>query len=129
MDLSGITSSLPATVLSALILLVLVDTALGAASAAAGGSFSWEYLYAVGRTKGLVLFQIAVLMFAGYATTFFNFELLGLDMDPFTVMGMALAAPLALSLVASIADNVGKKDTTAPQGVSPVNVQTPADKT
>jgi len=109
-------------------LLVVVDTAFGIASAAAGQSFTWEYLYAVGRTKGLVLFQIAVLLFAGYATPFFNFELLGLEMDPFTVMGMGLAGPLALSLIGSIADNVGKKDTTAPQGVSPVNVQTPPDK-
>jgi hypothetical protein len=128
MDITGITSSLPATIMRGLILLLVVDTALGAASALAGGSFAWEYLYAVGRTKGLVLFQIFVLMFAGYATPLFNFDLLGLDMDPFTLLGMGLAIPLASSLIASIGNNVGKRDITAPQGVSPVNVQTPPDK-
>lgn len=128
MDLSALTTSLPATVLSGLILLLVVDTALGAASSLAGGSFAWEYLYAVGRTKGLVLFQISVLMFAGYATPLFNFELLGLDIDPFTLLGMGLAIPLASSLIASIANNVGKRDSTAPQGVSPVNVLTPSEK-
>ena len=118
----------PTTLIGTLTLLLVVDVVLGAAAAFAGGSFSWEYLYAVGRTKGLVLFQVAVLSFASVATDFLDFTLVGLDVDPFILLAMPLAVTLATSLIASIANNVGKRDTTAPQGVSPVNVQTPSDK-
>lgn len=108
---------LTASVLGGLVLLLVVDTVLGAAAAAAGGTFKWEFLYAVGRTKGLVLFQVAVLMLAGAATPYFNFNVLGMDTDPFSMLGLGLAIPLAASLVASITDNVGKRDATPPQGV------------
>lgn len=118
----------PATLMGTLTLLVAVDVLLGAASAAAGGSFSWEYLYAVGRTKGLVLFQVAVLSFASVATDFLDFELVGLDADPFVILSLPLAITLAASTIASIADNIGKKDATAPQGVAPVSTPTPPDK-
>ena len=112
-------TTLVAPILGGLLLLLVVDTVLGAASAAAGGTFQWEYLYAVGRTKGLVLFQIAVLLLAGAATTFFNFEVVGIQTDPFSALGTGLAIPLALSLISSIQDNIGKSDTTAPQGIEP----------
>lgn len=119
----------PANLLGVLTLLLVVDVVLGAASALAGGSFAWEYLYAVGRTKGLVLFQVAVLSFASVATDILDFTLIGVDTDPFTVLSLPLAGTLGASLIGSIANNIGKRDTTAPQGVSPVNVQTPSDKT
>ena len=118
----------PTTLVATLTVLLVVDTILGAVAAWAGGSFSWEYLYAVGRTKGLVLFQIAVLSFASVSTTLLDFNIVGLDTDPFALLSMPLAISLAASLIASIANNIGKRDTTAPQGVSPVNVQTPPDK-
>jgi len=107
------------TILGGSALLVLIDTVLGAASAVAGGTFKWEFLYAVGRTKGLVLTQIAILLGAGFATKLFNFSILGIDADPFSAIAAGLALPLAASTLASIANNVGKKDTTAPQGVTP----------
>lgn len=105
------------TILGGSALLVLIDTALGVASAVAGGTFKLEFLYAVGRTKGLVLTQIAILLGAGFATPLFNFELLGIEADPFSALAVGLAAPLALSTIASIADNIGKKDVTVPQGI------------
>ena len=105
--------------LGTLLLLLALDTILGVASAVAGGTFKMEFLYAVGRTKGLVMFQIAALLLAGAATPFADFNLLGLDTDPFTLLGLGLAGPLALSLLASIQDNIGKKDETVPQGVTP----------
>lgn len=118
----------PTTMIGTLTLLLIVDVVLGSAAAVTGGSFTWEYLYAVGRTKGLVLFQVAVLQFASVATEFLDFELVGLEADPFSLLSIPLAVTLAGSLVASIANNIGKRDATAPQGVSPVSEPTPADK-
>jgi hypothetical protein len=119
MDFASIDFGAIGATLGTLGLLLAVDTVLGAAAAAAGGTFKWEYLYAVGRTKGVVMFQIAILMLAGAATPFADFEVLGVQTDPFTALALGLAAPLAASLVASIGDNIGKKDATAPQGVTP----------
>jgi len=128
-DLANVDFSLLTQTLGVLTLLLIVDVLLGAASAFAGGSFKWEYLYAVGRTKGLVLFQVAVLMFASSLTSIGNFTLVGLEVDPFILLATPLGGSLALSLLASIKDNIGKSDTTAPQGVAPVEVKTPPDKT
>jgi hypothetical protein len=52
-----------------------------------------------------------------------------METDPFTLAAMTFGAQLAASTLASIMDNIGKRDETAPQGVSPVNVLTPPDKT
>lgn len=128
MDFGHIDATVPIAVLSALTLAIAVDWILGAISAAQGGTFKWEYLYAVALTKGAALFRIAVLLLAGAVSPFFRFDLLGIDADPFTVLGMALAVPLAASTLASIVDNAGKRDLTAPQGVAPVATVTPADK-
>ena len=117
MDFNNIDTGLISATLGTLTLLTLVDTVLGAIAAAAGGTFNWEMLYAVGRTKGAVLARIALLLGAGAISPIFDFTVIGIEADPFTALGLALAVPLAASLIASIADNVGKKDTTAPQGV------------
>ncbi len=122
MDFANIDFGSIGAVLGMLGLLLLVDTAFGIGSAVAGGTFKFEFLYAVGRTKGLVMFQIAVLLLAGAATPFADFKILGLESDPFTALGLGLAVPLALSLIASIQDNIGKKDVTVPQGIEPVAV-------
>lgn len=128
MDFSNINPSFPLTILGGLTLLVAVDWLLGAASAMQGGTFKWEYLYAVLGTKGSALFKIAVLLLAGMVSPFLHFDLLGLDVDPFTSIGLGFAVPLAASTVASILDNIGKADRTAPQGVAPVAELTPSDK-
>ena len=117
MDFNNIDTGLISATLGALTLLTLVDTILGAISAASGGTFSWEMLYAVGRTKGAVLARIALLLGAGAVSPIFDFTVIGIEADPFTALGLGLSVPLAASLVASIANNIGKSDTTAPQGV------------
>lgn len=115
-------------VLGGLALLIAVDTILGSISAFQGGAFKWEYLYAVIQTKGAAFVRVATLLAAGYVTPWLNFELIGLDMDPFTLLGTGFAGTLAASLMASILGNIGNADKTAPQGVSPVNVLAPTDK-
>lgn len=125
MDFSAVDFGPMAALLGTTTLLVVIDTVLGAASALAGGTFRWEYLYAVARTKGLVLFQMAVLAGAGAITPFADFELVGIEADPFSALALGLALTLVPSLIASIYDNIGKRDTTAPQGVAPVDVPTP----
>lgn len=115
--------------LGGLALLIVVDTVLGSMSAWQGGSFKWEYLYAVIQSKGAAFVRVAVLLVAGAATQFLDFSVLGLELDPFTAVGSGFAALLAASLAASIFDNIGKQDATAPQGVAPVAQPTPPDKT
>lgn len=128
MDLSA-DFGLLGQVLGGLALLIAVDTILGSVSAAQGGSFKWEYVYAVIQSKGAAFVRVATLLAAGAATNWLNFSALGMDTDPFTLLGTGFAATLAASTLASIMGNVGKGgDTTAPQGVSPVNVTAPADK-
>lgn len=128
MDFSHIDPGLTVPILGILFLLVAVDTILGAVSAFQGGTFKWEYLYAVVLTKGAALTRVAVLLLAGAVTPFLHFELLGLETDPFTAIGIGFATPLAASLLASIVDNIGKADVTAPQGVAPVDTATPSEK-
>lgn len=127
MDFSTIDPGFPLAVLGALTLLVTVDWLLGAASALSGGTFRWDYLYAVLSTKGSALFKVAILLLAGMLSPFLHFDVLGLDIDPFTAIGLGFAVPLAASTLASIVDNVGKSDVTAPQGVAPVEALTPKE--
>ena len=125
MDFANVSAGPIVTILGGLTLLIAVDALLGSISAAAAGAFKWEYLYAVGRTKGAVLARVAILLGAGTATNFLDFSLFGLDADPFTVLGMGLAAPLAASTIASIAGNIGtvsSGDATTPQGIDPPSV-------
>jgi hypothetical protein len=115
--------------LGALFLLIFVDWALGSISAWQGGTFKWEYVYAVIQSKGAAFLRVSILLVAGVATNWLDFNLLGMETDPFTLAAMTFGAQLAASTLASIMDNIGKRDETAPQGVSPVNVLTPPDKT
>lgn len=119
MDFSNLDPGLTVPILGILFLLVIVDTILGAIAAFQGGTFKLEFLYAVLLTKGAALFRVAILLLAGAVTPFLRFELLGLESDPFTALGLGFATPLAASTLASIIDNLGKSDRTAPQGVAP----------
>lgn len=115
-------------VLGGLALLIAVDTILGSISAVQGGAFKFEYLYAVIQTKGAAFVRVATLLIAGAATNWLEFSALGMDSDPFTLLGVGFATTLAASLLASIMGNIGSADTSAPQGVAPVNVAAPSDK-
>jgi len=128
MDLTTIEAGPAVPVLGGLLLLITLDTLLGALSAFQGGTFKWEYLYAVALTKGAAMARIGLLFLAGMLTPAIDLSLLGLEVNPFSTGALALATPLAASTLASIWDNVGKSDLTAPQGVAPVGQPTPPDK-
>ena len=106
---SVIGNGITATAIYGLIVLYVADFATGVAAAVRDKIFKWEWLDVWVRSNGTRLFNIIFVLLAGAAVP--SFDVLGMQVNPLTTLGVGWAATAAASAVASIGNNVNPRVT------------------